>query len=305
MAVSASMVKKLRDQTGAGFMDCKKALVENDGDFEKSVDWIRVKGLAAAAKKASRAASEGLVAVCVDGNNAAVVEINSETDFVSRNEIFQNLVKEVVQIAVGYNDIDSLKKASTSSGVTVEEELISKVASIRENMTLRRMSRTTITEGVIVPYIHNSVAPNMGRIAVLVALESKGDKKRLSEVAKGIAMHIAAAKPQAMTKDDVDPKLIEREKEIFTQQTKDSGKPQNIIDKMIAGRIRKYLEEIVLMDQVHVIEGKSKVSEIIQNLSKELGTDVKLKSYVRFEVGEGIEKEEKNFADEVASVLGS
>ncbi|GAB4163323.1 MAG: translation elongation factor Ts [Rickettsiaceae bacterium] len=304
MTVSASLVKDLREKTGAGMMDCKKALVETNGDFEAAVDWLRAKGLAAAAKKADRVASEGLTAIAVRGTKGAAVEINSETDFVSRNDTFQKLVREVAEIAVDFGNIDALKSAKAKSGKSVEDEIIANVATIGENLTLRRMQALSVNDGVIASYIHNASADNMGAISVLVALESTGDKNRLMEVGKQIAMHIAAARPQSLNKDAVDPAIIQREKDIFTEQSRASGKPDNIIEKMIEGRIRKFLEEIVLLDQIFVIDGKSKISEVVTELGKEIGAPVELKSYVRFEIGEGIEKEEKNFADEVAAVAG-
>lgn len=304
MSISASQVKELREKTGAGMMDCKKALTETN-DFEAAIDWLRAKGLSAAAKKSGRIAAEGLTAVSVKGNKAAAIEINSETDFVSRNEIFQNLVKEVAELAVACDNIDSLKAANAKSGKTVEEEIASNVATIGENLNLRRMESISVQDGVIASYIHNSSAENMGMISVLVALESSGDKNRLMEVGKQIAMHIAAARPQSLSRDNVSADMIQREKDIFTEQSRESGKSDEIIGKMIEGRIRKFLEEIVLLEQVFVIDGKTKISEVIANLAKELGSGVELKSYIRFERGEGIEKEEKNFADEVAAVAGN
>ncbi len=301
MAVTAALVKELREKTGAGMMDCKKALVETNGDFEGAVDWLRTKGLAAAAKKAGRVAAEGLTAVCVKGNKAAAVEINSETDFVSKNEAFQSLVKEVSEIAAVHDSIDSLKAAEAASGKSVEDEVVANIATIGENLNLRRMESISVKDGVISSYIHNAAAENMGKIAVLVALESTGDKEKLMEVGKQIAMHVAAARPQVLNQEDVDPEVVQREKDIFTEQSRASGKPDNIIEKMIVGRIRKFLEEISLMDQIFVVDGKSKVSEVVGSLAKDLGTDVTLKSYVRLELGEGIEKEESNFADEVAA----
>jgi len=303
MTISALLVKELREKSGAGMMDCKKALVESEGDFEKAVDWLRTKGLAAAAKKSGKIAGEGLTALSVNGNVAAAIEINSETDFVSRNNDFQALVKEISEKALEATDFEILKELKVNSGRTVTDEIISKVAIIGENLTLRRMKNISITDGVISSYVHNTKAENMGQISVLVALESNGDKQKLSATGKMIAMHIAAAKPQALTKDELDPALIQREKDIFIEQTKDSGKPANIIEKMIEGRIRKFYEEAVLLDQIYVIDGKTKISEVIANLSKEIGSEVKLKSYVRFETGEGIEKEESNFAEEVASIV--
>ncbi|MDP4708588.1 MAG: translation elongation factor Ts [Rickettsiaceae bacterium] len=302
MTITAALVKDLRTKTGAGMMDCKKALVEVSGDFEAAVDWLRTKGLAAAAKKAGRVAAEGLTAVSINGLKGAAIEINSETDFVAKNETFQGIVKEVSELAVTVDDIDSLKAVTTKSGKSVEDEIIANIGTIGEHLNLRRMQSLSVNDGVIAPYIHNAVSDNMGKIAVLVALESTGDKVKLMETAKQIAMHIAAARPECLNKESVNPEIIQREKDIFTEQTRESGKPDNIIEKMIEGRIRKFLEEIVLLDQVFVIDGKTKISDVVANLAKELGTPVALKSYIRFELGEGIEKEEKNFADEVAAV---
>ena len=308
MSVSASLVKELREKTGAGMMDCKKALLETNGNFEEAVDWLRTKGLAAAAKKSGRVASEGLTAVSVNGNRAAIIEINSETDFVSRNELFQNLVREVAEIAVNVDDIESLKALKAKSGKTIEDEIIANVATIGENLTLRRMQSLSVNEGVIASYVHNAPVENMGTISVLVALESTGDKAVLLDAGKKLAMHIAAAKPQSLNKENVDPALIEREKNIFTEQSRASGKPDNIIEKrnkidLYGGWICKFLEEIVLLDQIYVIDGKSKISEVIEDLSKKVNATVVLKSYVKYETGEGIEKEEINFADEVAAVV--
>ena len=304
MSISASLVKDLREKTGAGMMDCKKALLETNGDFESAVDWLRTKGLAAAAKKAGRVAAEGLTAVCVKGTQGAAIEINSETDFVSRNEVFQNLVKNVAELAVGLDNIDSLKLAKSQSGKSVEEEIANNVATIGENLSLRRSQTLSVKDGVIASYVHNASADNMGMISVLVALESSGDKAKLMETGKQIAMHVAASRPQTLNKEGVSQDMIQREKDIFTEQSRASGKPDDIIAKMIEGRIRKFLEEIVLLDQVFVMDGKTKISDVISSLAKELGTPVELKSYIRFERGEGIEKEEKNFADEVAAVVG-
>ena len=302
MAITASMVKELRAKTSAGMMDCKKALVETDEDFEAAVDWLRTKGLATAARKAGRVTAEGLTAIAIDGTKGSVVEINSETDFVSRNETFQKLVKEVAAIAVNHNDIESLKLAKANSGNTVAEEIVANVATIGENLNLRRMQTVEVSDGVIASYVHNASADGMGKISVIVALESTGDKTKLMEVGKQLAMHVAAAKPQSLNKEGVDQSIIQREKDIFTEQSRASGKPDNIIEKMIEGRIRKFLEEIVLLDQAFVIDGKIKISDVIANLAKELGTSVELKNFVRLEIGEGIEKEESNFADEVAAV---
>ena len=305
MAITASMVKELRAKTGAGMMDCKKALIEANEDFEAAIDWLRTKGLAAAAKKSGRIAAEGLTAVAVNGTRGSAVEINSETDFVSRNETFQNIVKEVATVAVAHDSLEALKAAKAQSGKTVEDEIVANVATIGENLNLRRMQTVEVSDGVIASYIHNASAEDMGKISVLVALESTGDKTKLMEVGKQLAMHVAAARPQSLNKEGVDQALIQREKDIFTEQSRASGKPDNIIEKMIEGRIRKFLEEVVLLDQAFVMDGKTKISDVVANLAKELGTPVELKNFVRLELGEGVEKAESNFADEVAAVAKS
>jgi elongation factor Ts len=303
--ISANLVRDLREKTGAGMMDCKKALVETNGDFEAAVDWLRTKGLAAAAKKAGRVTAEGLVAVHVAGNLGAAIELNSETDFVARNELFQNLVDLVSKEAINHKDINSLLSANLPNGKTVEEEVKENVGTIGENLNLRRMGIASVNNGVIASYIHNSVVPNMGKISVLVALESTAsDKSALEQLGKQIAMHVAAARPQALDSSGVDSALVERERSIFIEQSKASGKPDNIIEKMVEGRIRKFYEEIVLLDQVFVIDGKSRISEVLADASKKLGADVKINSFIRFELGEGIEVEESDFAAEVAATAG-
>ena len=302
--ISASLVKDLREKTGAGMMDCKKALIETAGDFEAAVDWLRTKGLAAAAKKSGRVASQGLVAAIVDGKTASVVEVNSETDFVALNDKFQALVSEISNLALKASDVDQLKALVTSTGKNVADTVVEAVATIGENIALRRCARLTVDNGVIVPYIHNVVAGNMGKIAVLVALESTGDVAKLNALGKQIAMHVAAAKPIALDTSAVDPEIVERERAIFIEQTKDSGKPENIIEKMVEGRIRKFYEEIVLLEQVFVMDGKTRIKEVIENAAKEIGAPIVLKNFVRFELGEGIEQEETDFAAEVAAVAG-
>lgn len=302
--ITAGLVKDLREKTGVGMMDCKKALMETNGDFEAAVDWLRKKGLSTAAKKAGRVAAEGLVAAIVNGTTAAVVEVNSETDFVARNDKFQSLVSDIVKLAIKHADIDSLKADKMASGKTVEEEVVEHVATIGENLHLRRMSNIKITDGVIASYVHNAVVDGLGKIAVLVALESSADKTKLTTLAKQIAMHVAAAKPQSLDIDNIDPSLVAREREIFFEQSRASGKPDNIIEKMVDGRIRKFYEESVLLEQVFVIDGKTKISEVIAHSAKELGAPVVLKSFIRFELGEGIEQNKKDFASEVAEAAG-
>jgi elongation factor Ts len=303
--ITALLVKNLREKTGAGMMDCKKALVETNGDFEASIDWLRKKGLSSAAKKADRTAAEGLVAVKVEGNTGAIIEINSETDFVARNDKFQHLVTSIAKLALKSSDVESLKLATMPSGKTVADEIIDNIATIGENINLRRMDIINVTDGVVGSYVHNSVVEGLGRIAVIVGLESKGDKTKLAELGKKIAMHIAASKPHVIDVPSLDKDLIQRERDIFIEQSRASGKSDNIIEKMVEGRVNKFYEEVVLLEQTFVIDGKLKISEVIENASKELGEAVKLTSFARYEVGEGIEQAETNFADEVAAVMKS
>jgi len=300
---SASAVKDLREKTGAGMMDCKKALVATEGNFEAAIDWLRTKGLSNAAKKADRIAAEGLTAVKVEGMVGAIIEVNSETDFVARNEKFQDLVKNIASLALNCADIEELKSAKFGSGKTVAEEVVENVATIGEHISLRRVQTVKVSDGVIGSYVHNAVTPGLGKISVILALESTGDKEKLANLGKQIAMHIAAAKPASLNVEALDQALITREKNIFMEQAKASGKPDNIIEKMVEGRIRKFYEEVVLLEQIYIIDGKTKISEMLANISKEIGAPVSLTNFVRFELGEGIELEEKNFADEVAAVI--
>lgn len=302
--ITASLVKDLREKTGAGMMDCKKALTETNGNFEDAIDWLRKKGLSAAAKKSGRVAAEGLTAVFVDGLVGAAIEVNSETDFVARNEQFQSMVFGISKLAINAADIDSLKAAKMPSGRNVEEEIVENIATIGENLSLRRVEVVKVNDGIIASYIHNAVADGLGKIAVLVALESNGDKNKLSVLGKQIAMHIAAARPQSLNVESLDQSLIARERDIFFEQSRASGKPDNIIEKMVDGRIRKFYEEAVLLEQVFVIDGKTKIKDVIEAAAKEMNVSIVLKSFVRFELGEGIVQEEKDFAAEVAAVAG-
>lgn len=303
--ISSENIKKLREQTGAGMMDCKKALVENKGDYENAVDWLRKKGLAAAAKKSSRVAAEGVVAVAKGENSAAIIELNSETDFVARNDKFQTLARNVAEIALkNGGDFEKIKTAKYDGAKNVLEAITENIAAIGENMNLRRTAGLTVSKGVVASYIHSAIAPNLGKIGIIVALESAGAKDKLEALGKQLAMHIAASKPDAVTAAEIDPKNLEREKEIFRTQAKASGKPDNIIDKMIEGRVRKYYEEVVLLEQVFVMDGKTKVSEVVENAAKEIGSPVKVTSFVRFTLGEGIEKQQTDFAEEVKAAAG-
>ena len=301
-AITASLVKELREKTGAGMMDCKKALTETDGDVEAAVDWLRAKGLSAVEKKSGRIAAEGLVAVSVDGAQGAVVEINSETDFVARNEDFQALVAEAADLGLkAEGDLDTLKAAQTAGGKSVEEAVNNAIATIGENMNLRRYAICNVSNGVIASYVHGAVKSGMGRIGVLVALESQGDAAKLADIGKQVAMHVAASAPKATTRDDVDPADIQREREVLTAQAKESGRPDNIIEKMVEGRLRKFYEESVLTEQAFVIDPDKTVGAAVEEVAKEIGTPITVKGFVRMAIGEGVEKEESDFAAEVAA----
>ncbi len=304
--ITAALVKELREKTGAGMMDCKKALSENAGDLEASVDWLRQKGLAAAAKKSGRVAAEGLVGVSVGGNAGALAEVNSETDFVARNDTFQAFVKTVADLALAN---DGNQDAVIASGFpnesrTVAEQLTHMIATIGENMAIRRMAALRVSQGVVASYVHNPAAPGLGKIGVIVALESAGDTGKLEAFGRQLAMHIAAAAPQSISTDDLDADLVARERQILVQQARDSGRAEDIIQKMVDGRMRKFFEEVVLLSQTWVIDGESKIDKVVAGLAKELGTDVKVTGFVRFVLGEGIEKNEGDFAAEVASMAG-
>ncbi len=290
-----SLIKKLREATGCGIADCNKALAECADDFEKSVDWLRKKGLSSAAKKTGRVTSEGAVAVSVSGNKASIIEINSETDFVARNQKFQDLVTKLAVEAIAFgNDIAKFQAAK-------DEEVKSQIGVIGENINIRRIASLEVSSGMIVSYIHNLIAPNMGKIAVLIGLESLVAKDKLEEFGKKVAMHIAAAKPEALTIESVDPARLSRETEVLKEQARASGKPESIIDKMIEGRIRKYYEEVVLLEQLFVMDDKVKIKDLLAKFSKENG-ETKISGFKLFILGEGIEKKENDFAAEVASM---
>ena len=300
--ITPELVKKLRETSGAGMMDCKKALVEANGNFDEATDWLRKKGLSAAAKKSGRIAAEGLVAVAVEGKTGAVIELNSETDFVSRNEKFQAAARQIATQALKVNgDVEALKASKGASGTTVADDVTNLIAAIGENMTLRRSAKLTVNTGVVASYVHSAVAPGLGKIGILVAVESTGDQAKLEALGKQIAMHIAAARPDALTTKDVSGDALEREKNIFRDQAKASGKPADIIEKMVEGRIRKYYEEVVLLEQVFVIDGKTKISDFVANSAKEIGAPVAITGFSRFVLGEGVDKKETNFAEEVAA----
>ncbi len=307
MSVSAAAIKDLREKTGAGMMDCKKALTETNGNMEEAIDWLRAKGLAAAAKKAGRTAADGLVAVAVKGTLGAVVEVNAETDFVARNEQFQTMVENVATKALDVNNLEALEAAQyPATGRSVKEEIANAIAVIGENMNLRRAAFLKVEgDGIVASYVHNAVKPGLGKIGILVALKSSGDKEKLADFGRQIAMHIAASRPESLGREDLDASLVERERNIFREQAKASGKPDDIIEKMIEGRVRKYYEEVVLLEQVYVMDGKAKVSEAVTSFAKELGAPVELTGFVRFQLGEGIEKEADDFAAEVSKMAGA
>ncbi|HVO03436.1 MAG TPA: translation elongation factor Ts [Candidatus Cybelea sp.] len=295
--ITAALVKELREVSGAGMMDCKKALTENNGDLEAAVDWLRKKGIAGAAKKAGRVAAEGLVAVVGEGKKAVLVEVNSETDFVARNDKFQDFVSSVAKLALNAADIEALKSTKTPEGPTVAEKLTQLVATIGENMNLRRMASVSVKDGVVATYMHNATVPNMGKIGVLVALESAGDKEKLAALGKQIAMHVAAANPSALDIQSVSAADLDRERAVLSEQARASGKPEEIIAKMVEGRLRKYYEDVVLLEQLYVIDGESRVKQVIEKASKELGAPVKVTGFVRFALGEGIQREEQAAAE--------
>jgi elongation factor Ts len=304
--ITAAMVKDLREQTGAGMMDAKNALVECKGNMEEAVDWLRKKGLSKAAKKSGRVAAEGLVAVTssADGKTAAVVEVNAETDFVARNEQFQSFVVKTAQIALEAADgIDNVAAAEYAGGKNVKDTLTSLIATIGENMNLRRSQKVSVDSGYIASYIHNAAAPNLGKIGVLVALESAAPADKLQSLGKQLAMHVAAANPEFLDIASVDPKAVEREKNVQRETARASGKPDDIIEKMLEGRMRKFYEEVCLLEQIFIMDGETKISALLEKAAKEVGAPVKLAGYVRYALGEGIEKEETDFAAEVAAAV--
>ena len=304
--ITAATVKELRERTGAGMMDCKKALAETNGEMEAAIDWLRTKGLAAAAKKAGRTAAEGLIGVAVEGTRGAVVEVNSETDFVAKNEIFQDFVHNVAQLALqNGTDVEALSAADYPAGGTVAEALTNNIAKIGENQSLRRAAVVEVTEGVVVPYVHNQVVPGLGKIGVLVALESDASADTLTALGKQIAMHVAAANPLALNAEDLDSDLVERERSIAMEKAKESGKPQNIVEKMVEGSLAKFRKDNALLSQLFVMDGKTPVAEVVAQAAKDAGAGIVLKAFTRFQLGEGIEKKQEDFAAEVAAAAGS
>ncbi len=298
--ITASLVKDLRDKTGAGMMDCKRALTEAGGDTEAAIDWLRKKGLSQAAKKSGRVAAEGLVGVASAKNRAAMVEVNAETDFVARNEAFQGLVQSVAQVALEVGeDVDAIRAAPyPGSGRTVGEEITHLVATIGENMTLRRARVMTVESGVVATYVHNALRPGLGKIGVLVGIESGSEMAALETLGRQVGMHVAATRPEALDVSAVDPAALERERAVLTEQARASGKPDAIIEKMVMGRIQKYYEEVVLLEQVWVHDGESRVKAVVKKAGASLA------GFTRFTLGEGIEKEAGDFAAEVAAAAG-
>jgi elongation factor Ts len=303
--ITASMVKELRDKTGAGMMDCKNALNETGGDMEAAIDWLRKKGISKAAKKAGRAAAEGLVGVAVDGGAGVLLEVNAETDFVARNEEFKEFVKNATALALQEGgDLEKLL-GHPMGGSTVQQTLTELVAKIGENMSIRRAAAISVDPGVVSAYVHNAAAPELGKIGVLVALKSEGNKEKLAALAKQIAMHVAAASPLAISPEHLAPEVVERERNVQAEIARQSGRPENVIEKMMEGRMRKFYEETVLLQQTFVIDGETPIAKVLEKASKDLGTPVAIEAFVRFQVGEGIEKVESDFADEVKQMAGS
>ena len=305
MAYTAADVKNLRERTGAGMMDCKKALDDTGGDFEAAVDSLKAKGLAAAAKKSSRTAAEGLVGVAVKGTRGVAVEVNSETDFVAKNDQFQDFVRKVTGVALAQasDDVEALKAAAYPGGGTVSDKLTNNVATIGENQQIRRIKSVSVEQGVVVPYMHNAQAPNLGKIGVLVALESAAGADVLEPLGKQLAMHIAAAFPQALDADGLDPAVIDRERKVAAEKASESGKPAEVQAKMVDGAIKKYAKDNALLSQLSVFDNKTAIADVVAQAGKQAGSPIVLKDYVRFQLGEGIEKEATDFAAEVAAAV--
>ncbi|MFT7570977.1 MAG: elongation factor Ts [Paracoccaceae bacterium] len=303
--ITAALVKELRESSGAGMMDCKKALTETGGNMDEAVDWLRKKGLAAAAKKSGRVAAEGLVSVATDGSKGAVIELNSETDFVARNPEFQAFVASICQVALSQDgDFDKASATVMDGGKSVTDTVTEMVGTIGENLSFRRSVGITVSEGVVASYVHGAVAPNQGKIGVIIGLESAGDAGKLAEFGKQLAMHVAAANPLWVSQDEVDTEAVDREREVLADQARESGKPEEIVQKMVDGRLRKYYEEVCLLDQTFVIDGETKISKAVEAAAGDVGAPVKIVGFARVQLGEGIEKEESDFAAEVAATAG-
>ncbi|MDR6636018.1 elongation factor Ts [Phyllobacterium sp. 1468] len=305
MSITAAQVKELREISGAGMMDCKTALTETNGDMEAAVDWLRAKGISKADKKAGRTAAEGLVGVASSGKKAVVVEVNSETDFVARNDAFQDIVRNVANVALTTDGTTAAVAAATypSSGKSVVDTIKDAVGTIGENLSFRRSAALTVNEGVVATYIHNAVSDGLGKLGVLVAIETAGNADVAQAFGRQVAMHVAATNPLALTAAEVDPAAVEREKAVFTESARQSGKPENIIEKMVEGRLRKFYEEVVLLSQAFVINPDLTVEAALKEAEKTIGAPAKITAFVRFALGEGIEKEETDFAAEVAAAV--
>lgn len=304
-AITASMVSELRQSTGAGMMDCKAALTETGGDMEAAVDWLRKKGLAKAAKKAGRVAAEGLVGLATTGRKGVVVEVNSETDFVARNDQFQKLVRDIAGVALnGAAEIEALKAAAYPGGGTVEAAVANAVATVGENMTFRRVAALEVGSGVVASYLHNSVGDGLGKIGVLVALESTGNAEALNAIGRQVAMHIAATNPQGLDASSIPADVIAREKTVLADKARASGKPENVIEKIVESGLKTFFKEVALVDQPFVHDGAKSVAQAVKEAEKAAGAPIALKGYVRFALGEGIEKEATDFAAEVAAAGG-
>jgi elongation factor Ts len=304
--ITAASVKELRERTGAGMMDCKKALLETNGEMEAAIDWLRAKGLSAAAKKAGRTAAEGLVGVAVEGTRGAAVEVNSETDFVAKNELFQDFVRNVAALALEHGtDVEALGSAAYPDGGTVAEKLTDNIAKIGENQSLRRAALLEVAQGAVISYVHNQVAPGLGKIGVLVALESTAPAGTLHDLGRQIAMHVAAANPLALGAEDLPAELVERERSIAMEKARESGKPENIIEKMVEGGLAKFRKDNALLSQLFVMDNKTPVAEVVAAAAKDAGTAITLAGFARFQLGEGIEKKVDDFAAEVAAAAGT
>jgi elongation factor Ts len=303
--ITAALVRELREATAAGMMDCKKALTETGGDIDAAIDWMRKNGMAKAAKKAGRVASEGVVAVAADSTSGSMIELNSETDFVSRNDDFQGFAKMLATRALTTGgDVDAISATKADGGQDVAAALTELIAKIGENMSFRRAVKLSVDNGIVAHYVHNAVAPDLGRIGVLVALESTGDTDKLSDLGRKIAMHVAATSPLALSVDDLDQAVVAKERDVFSEQARASGKPDNIVEKMVEGRLRKFYQEVVLLQQAFVMNPDQTVAQLVEATAEELGTPVTLVSYARMGLGEGIEKKSEDFAAEVAAVAG-
>jgi len=302
--ISAQMVKELREATGAGMMDCKSALTETSGDMEAAVDWLRKKGLSKAAKKAGRVAAEGLIAVLVKGNKGVVVEVNSETDFVARNDLFQGLVKMIADVALTTGpDVEKIKAAKAGS-ITIADAINDTIAKVGENMTLRRADGLSVTQGVIGAYVHNMVSDGLGKIGVIVALESGGKADALAGIARQVAMHVASANPQAVDASGLDPAVVEREKNVLAEKFKAQGKPANVIDKIVESGLKTFYKEATLLEQPFIFDDKKSVAQALKEAEKEAGAAIKVTGFVRYALGEGIERPDTDFGGEVAAAAG-